>query len=145
MKQLFLATLCCMAVTLSPVHASNHETALKAVALDYAMGWYLADADRMASALHPELAKRALLPNREDGTLVLSHMGKDRLVAATGAGGGSRVPEAERQADVEVLDVYGNAAVVKLTMRDWVDYLQLIREDERWQIINVLWELNPED
>jgi hypothetical protein len=34
------------------------SAANRATALDYIQGWYTGDGDRMASALHPRLAKR---------------------------------------------------------------------------------------
>ena len=43
-----------------------------------------------------------------------------------------------------MLDVFGNAAVAKAVMADWIDYLQLSRVDGRWLIVNVLWERKPE-
>ena len=43
-----------------------------------------------------------------------------------------------------MLDVFGNAAVAKVVMADWIDYLQLVRVEGRWLIVNVLWERKPE-
>ena len=43
-----------------------------------------------------------------------------------------------------ILDVYGNAACVKLEMHEWVDYLQMAKLDGKWVIVNVLWEPTPE-
>ena len=40
--------------------------------------------------------------------------------------------------------MFGNAAVAKVVMADWIDYLQLVRVDGRWLIVNVLWERKPE-
>jgi hypothetical protein len=40
-----------------------------------------------------------------------------------------------------VLDVFRNAAAVRVDADDWVDYLQLVKEGDRWLIVNVLWEL----
>ncbi len=33
---------------------------------------------------------------------------------------------------------------MKVAARDWLDYLHIVRFDNRWVIINVLWELTPE-
>jgi len=33
--------------------------------------------------------------------------------------------------------------VARITMADWVDYLQLAKVDGRWVIVNVLWERKP--
>ena len=70
-------------------------------------------------------------------------MCKTVLVNYTRRGFGTRTPEARRKADVVIYDITGDAAIAKLTMADWVDYLQLARVDGRWVIVNVLWERKP--
>ena len=49
----------------------------------------------------------------------------------------------ERRQDVTVLDVFENAASVKVVAAGWIDYLHLARCNGRWLIVNVLWELEP--
>ena len=133
-----------IAISALPALAGSEDDALRATALDYGMGWYTGDADRMESALHPDLAKRILKVDAETGNRTLEHMGATQLVEATGKGWGAKVPEETRRTDVTVLDVFGNAAVVKLEMHDWVDYLQMVKMEDRWVIVNVLWEMTPE-
>ena len=65
------------------------------------------------------------------------------LVQYTRSGGGKKTPAAERQQDVQVLDVFENAASARATMSGWVDYLHLAKVDGQWKIVNVLWELKP--
>jgi hypothetical protein len=118
--------------------------AITETAMDYAYGWYEGDAARMEPSLHPDLAKRVLMPDGNSGKLAISHMSAQQLVQGTRQGGGTKTPPDIRKADVSVLDVYGNAASVKLEMHDWVDYMHLSKIDGRWVIVNVLWELTPE-
>jgi hypothetical protein len=42
-----------------------------------------------------------------------------------------------------ILDVYENAASVKVVASDWIDYLHLAKWNGSWKIVNVLWELKP--
>lgn len=114
---------------------------IRATALDYALGWYTGDGARMGRSLHPRLAKRISM--QRDGTWMLDEMSADELARATGGGGGTRTPQAQRQADVQILDVFGNVASVRVTMAGWIDYMHMARVDGRWQIVNVLWELKP--
>jgi hypothetical protein len=123
--------------------APSQEDAIKATALDYIEGWYTGDAARMDRALHPDLAKRIVVPG-PDGRDMVQNMTAEELVEATRAGAGTATPEEKRRMDVQVLDVYGNAASVRVTATDWVDYLHLGKVDGEWKIINVLWELTPE-
>jgi hypothetical protein len=122
---------------------SVHE-ALIATALDYGEGWYAGDAERMERALHPDLAKRVLLPDARSGRGRIDHMSALTLVQMTRSGAGKQTPESVRRTDAKVLDITGNAACVKLEMHDWVDYMHMTKMNGRWVIVNVLWEFNDE-
>jgi len=123
--------------------AASESEALKAVALDYIEGYYTGDAARMERALHPELAKR-IVNSDGSGHDSLGQMSAMTLVNATRAGGGKNTPADKQQKDVTILDVFENAAVVKVVAADWVDYLEMARWNGQWKIVNVLWELKPE-
>lgn len=123
--------------------AAAESAAIRATALDYAEGWYAGDADRMGRALHPELVKRILVSDTVSGRMFVQTMGASALVNGTRRGFGKSTPADRQQKDVTVLDVFGNAALAKIVMADWVDYLQLVRVDGKWLIVNVLWERKP--
>ena len=116
--------------------------AIKATALDYIEGWYEGNADRMERALHPELAKRIVRSNPE-GRSRLDQMSAMSLVQGTKRGGGKDTPKEKQQKDVTILDVYENAASVKVVASEWIDYLHVAKYNGRWVIVNVLWELKP--
>jgi hypothetical protein len=112
---------------------------IRATALDYIEGWYQADAARMERSLHPDLAKR-----RVDGSGARSELEQitaAELVAGTAAGGGRNTPAQRQRSDVQVLDVFGNTASVRVDADGWIDYMHLARVDGEWKIVNVLWEL----
>lgn len=115
---------------------------IKRTALNYAEGWYEGNTDKMESALHPDLAKRNIRTN-DKGQSFLSPLSALGLVQGTRAGYGKSTPKEEQQKDVTILDILGNAATVKLEMRDWVDYMHIGKFSGKWVIINVLWELKP--
>lgn len=122
----------------------SDSSGIRAAALDYAEGWYTGDGDRMARAVHPELVKRSLVTDTATGRAFVQTMGASALVNGARHGYGKSIPAERQQKDVRILDVFGNAAVAKVVMADWIDYLQLVRADGRWQIVNVLWERKPE-
>ena len=121
------------------------SSAIRQTALDYIEGWYAGDAERMERALHPELAKRIVHTNPANGKSRLDQMGAMALVQATRAGHGAKTPKSEQRKEVTILDTYENAASVKIVAAAWVDYLHMAKFDGRWVIVNVLWELRPED
>ncbi len=122
--------------TLSDVEAA----AIKAPALDYIEGWYTGDAARMERALHPDLAKRIPRTDPQTGRTHVDHLGAMQLVQYTRAGYGLKTPADKRVAEVTILDAYDNIAVVKVVSAAYVDYLQVAKVDDRWLIVNVLWQ-----
>lgn len=125
-----------------PAHAD--AAAIRQTALDYIEGWYEGNAERMERALHPDLAKRIVKTNPQNNQSRLEQMSALSLVQGTRRGGGRNTPKERQQKDVTVLDVYENAASVKIIASDWIDYLHLSRFNGRWVIVNVLWEFKPE-
>ena len=123
---------------------SAGSAAIRQAAMDYIEGWYTADAERMQRALHPDLAKRALDIDKQ-GRNWLYSSSADGLIRATRLGMGSDIPPERRWSKVEVLDIDGNLASVKLSSTKLVDYMHLVRWDGGWKIINVLWDVRPED
>ncbi len=123
--------------------ADQDLEAIKKTALDYGEGWYAGDAERMERALHPDLAKRVFMQDPRSGRGKIQHMSAMTLVQYTRKGGGKRTPVEKQKTQVTVLDVFGNAASVKLEMHDWVDYVRMSKVGDRWVIVNVLWELSP--
>jgi len=117
------------------------SASLVATARDYIEGWYAGDAARMARALHPELVKRIHYHDSTTGRWTVDGMGASRLVLGTARGGGTRTPPAKQRTDVRILDIFKNAAVVRVDADSWIDYLQMVKEENHWLILNVLWEL----
>ena len=139
---LFLVTFPSVAFSQTNV-ATADEAAIRQTALDYIEGGYEGNAERMERALHPELAKRIVRTNPQNNQSRLDQMGAMALVLATRRGGGKTIPKERQQKDVTVLDIYQNAASVKIVAADWIDYLQVAKFNGHWVIVNVLWELKP--
>jgi len=120
------------------------KEAIKQTALDYIEGWYEGNAERMERALHPELAKRIVRTDPKSGRSNLGQMSAMTLVQFTRSGGGKQTAKEKQQKDVSILDVFENAASVKVVASDWVDYLHMAKWSGRWVIVNVLWEMKPQ-
>jgi hypothetical protein len=62
------------------------------------------------------------------------------MVELTAAGGRKgQSPAGGLRIDVEVVDLHGNIANVVLRSAVYREYLHLVRMDEGWKIVNVLW------
>ena len=147
MKKIVLIFLLAALVPLMLIAAKAEDrtqdrAAIRRAALDYIEGWYEGNPERMERALHPDLAKRIVRTNAQ-GQSQLGQMSAMGLVQGVKRGGGKDTPKEKQQRDVTILDVYGNAASVKIVASDWIDYLHIAKFNGRWVIVNVLWELKP--
>jgi peroxiredoxin len=111
------------------------KAAIVKASLDYVEGWYLGDAERLRRALHPALAKRKLVTDK-DGRAQLREVTTQGLldgIKVRGLKPGQRI-------DVTVFDVHNRMATVKIVSPLFVDYAQLVLWDGEWKITNVTWE-----
>src|SRR5713101_8967420 len=107
--------------------------AIKQTALDYIEGWYEGNSERMERALHPELAKRIVTTDAQSGKSRLGQMSALTLINNVRAGGGKNTPKEQQQKDVTILDIYNNAACVKVVASTWVDYLHVGKWNGEWK------------
>ena len=120
------------------------SAAIRQTALDYIEGWYEGNGERMERAVHPDLAKRIINTNPQNGRNTLGHQSAMTLVTNAKTRGPNATPMNERRKDVRILDVFGNTASVRVDASTWVDYLHVAKWNGRWVIVNVLWELRPQ-
>src|SRR5690606_40819767 len=82
-----------LALAAAPLQAQGaaDSAGVRAAALDYIDGYWTGDAERMTRALHPDLAKRILVPTAPGGPR-LSGMTAAQLISGTSAGGGKSTP-----------------------------------------------------
>ena len=116
--------------------------AIEATCFDYVDGQLEGDPERVARALHPDLAKRRVLGDTPDERLGLRRMGKEELVQLTREGA-LKTPKAQWDRSCTVLDVAGDAAVVRAETPWFVDFFHMGRFGERWIIVNALWYQKP--
>ncbi|WP_051412621.1 nuclear transport factor 2 family protein [Pseudoxanthomonas sp. J35] len=130
------------AASAAPAIEPATRAAIEATCFDYVDGQLEGDPARVARALHPDLAKRAVLGDTPDERLGLRRMGKEELVALTRQGV-LKTPKAQWDRSCTVLDVAGNAAVVRAETPWFVDFFHIGRFGERWIIVNALWYPKP--
>jgi hypothetical protein len=141
MKTLAVVLVTFFVATPALAQTAADSAAIRATSLDYIEGFYEGNAERMARALHPDLAKR-IVRTRGDESMVMN-MTAEQLVDIAGSRAGNPTPESERRSDVMITNIYRNAATVRIDATTWVDFLHVGKVDGRWVIINVLWETRP--
>jgi len=118
------------------------RAAIEATCFDYVDGQLEGDPERVARSLHPDLAKRRVLGETADEKLGLRRMTKEELVELTKQSA-LKTPKDQWDRSCRVLDVAGNAAVVRAETPWFVDFFHMGKFGERWVIVNALWYSKP--
>jgi hypothetical protein len=118
------------------VNAADLESIQRA-ATDYIEAWLTGDADRMADCLHPDLTKRSIDVAATGDRWSIDAVTRGDMVEATRTGRGTTL---SRDYEVSIEDAFRNIAMARVDSAGYVDYLHIGRFDDRWRIVNVLWE-----
>ncbi len=122
----------------APEATADDLAAIRATVLDYFEGWFDADPERMARALHPGLAKRSRGQD-VDRTPAVSSLAAEQMVAWTAAGHGRARGRADRAVEIRIADASGTIASVLVHSANYVEYLHLVATPDGWRIVNALW------
>lgn len=140
-------TLCACALAWAVVPTAPRVTDAQLVeqaCKDYVTAIYDAEPERIDRSVHPELRKAGFW--RTEGATEYPPMSEMtfaelRHLAATFKGQG-HIPDNAAYA-VQVFDVTDKTASAKITAFWGQDYVHLAKFDDRWQIINIIWQSPP--
>jgi len=118
--------------------------AIEQAAMDYIEGWYEGNADRMERALHPEMVRRAMIPDAE-GKEYFQNLAKPDIIRAAEGGGGSKFPAEERQIAIKVIALYKTIASARVDSGSFIDFLHFGKTEGGWKIVNALWLPNVKE
>ncbi len=100
--------------------------------------WYGGDPDLMQRVLHDDLAERGIFMDPATGRASVRQSGKDQIIDGARRGEGV-IPEEQWDIEATILDATEKTATVKVRSAYLVDICQVVKIDEQWKIINVLW------
>ena len=145
MKKLtFLLTLVCV----MQLSAQDKEQALKDVtqaAYNYIDTFYKADTTLAYKSVHENLRKVGWWFNKKkEAYSDKSEMTFESLIslAKRWNAKGDRT-NADSPREVKVLEISDKIAVVKVTAEWGIDYLNMVKTDEGWKSINIVWQSPP--
>ena len=133
---LILLVLSVAALAWGNANGSNEKAAITAVAQNYMEAYYTADSGRMQKALHPDFHKRTL--QTVNGHTEISEDTVQSMVEGVRTGSGKEIPVANRVKSIQVLDVYRDAASVKVVTGRWIDYMHLSKLNGEWRVLDVV-------
>ena len=122
---------------------SPDEPRVRAAVLDYALGLYEGEPERVERSVHPELTKIGFYRRPDAAEFgAPSPMTRAQLVDLAERGVATP-PEGSPPPAIEVYDVLDVTACVKLTAFWGTDYMLLAKEDGKWTIRQILWQSHP--
>lgn len=113
------------------------------VALDYIESQHNVKPEQFEWAAHPRMVKRTFWRNKKSGKEYLRETFTDAMIllAETYNQDKDKFPVNPKK-EVIILDIFDKIASVKLIADDWVDYMHIVKLNDKWQLVNVLWQFN---
>jgi len=108
---------------------------IKQAPLNYITSWYAGNGAQMELALHPKLVKR-----RVDTELSVRSVSYDWMINAVDSCYGCINNVEEGRKDITILHKTENIATAKVMSNNFFDYVQLVKFDNYWKVINVVWD-----
>jgi len=128
----------------SAIAQTSDEDAVRQAVLDYVEAIYNMEPDRIHKSVHTEMAKRGFWksdPNAEYGESPMTF--EQLLGVAERWNSSGRVDPETAVKDVIIYEVLDQTASIKLVAQWGIDYMHLAKYDDKWMIVNVLWQSHP--
>jgi hypothetical protein len=90
----------------------------------------------MQRSLHPGFHKRTLWT--VNGQTRITEDTVQSMVEGVALGTGKDIPRNERVKSIQVLDLYRDAASVKVVTGRWIDYMHLSKLNGEWRVLDVV-------
>jgi hypothetical protein len=135
---LLLASILLPLATLAwtPNADTNQSAAVSTVAQNYMEAYYTGNPALMQRVLHPDFHKRTL--RSVNGHTEITEDNRHSMLEGVRSGSGRTFPLDKRVQKIQVLDIYKDAASVKVVTSRWIDYMHLTRQNGEWRVLDVV-------
>ncbi|MEM6686701.1 MAG: nuclear transport factor 2 family protein [Bacteroidota bacterium] len=129
--------------TIVTAQTQKDSLAITQAALDYIESQHNVQPKQFERSAHPRMVKRTFWTHQKSGKEYLRETFRDAMIllAATYNVNGDQFPKKPKK-EVIILDIHQKVASVKLIADDWIDYMHIVKLNDKWQIVNVLWQFN---
>jgi hypothetical protein len=125
--------------------SEQDKKAVEAACYDYIHAFYQADTTLAYRSVHSQVQKRGFWFNdKKNEYAKMGEMPFNRLIALAKVWNkDGKEANAQTPKKVEVFEVSDKTAVAKVTAVWGIDYMHLAKIDNKWYIMNVLWQSPP--
>ena len=137
-----LIVVCCSYLPL--FSQSPDRRAVYNASLDYIEAFYKTEPFRLEKSVYENMVRTGFYwKGRDSSYSDLKTMSYAQLVQFAKDWNKSQWLPADAVQKIEILDVQDKTAVSKITVYWGTEYLELAKIDDRWKIINILWQGYP--
>lgn len=126
---------------------TSEYTAVESAILDYVNALYEVDSTKMMRSVSLSLRKIGYWKNPDTGeyhdNLNMTYEQLVSLSARWNKDGTSANEESVKE--IDIYDINDRTATAKLTAVWGIDYMHLAKIDDKWLIMNVIWQSHPEE
>lgn len=145
MKTTLIALLVSFALTSALAQTADEVASVRQACFNYIDAFYKADTTLAYQSVHPTLQKRGFSFDQKTRSyskqMEMPFPALIRLAKVWNKEGKRASADSPRK--VDVFDIADKTATAKVTAVWGIDYLHLIKENDRWMIVNVLWQSPP--
>ncbi len=112
--------------------------------MDYLEGMYQADAARIKKSVHPDVLKQGFYwKGKTQSFSDITQVSYEQMIQIARDWNRDGWLPADAPKKIDILDIQEKIANVKVTAYWGIDYLQLVKYNDSWVIINILWQNWP--
>ncbi len=128
-------------IELSPIATSKDSAEIRKKSLGYLVALQTLDPVLMDEVMNDSLNKITIGYNRSIKAEVARPTTRSQMMAFAEDWNksNSKFPPVPNN-EITILDIYNRIATVRLVSDNWVEYLHLIKLNEKWEIINLIWQ-----
>ena len=140
---LFFALILCSLSYCMQGQTKQDSLDIKQVALDYIESQHNVKPAQFERSAHPRMVKRTFWTHKTTGKEYLRETFTDAMVllAASYNTDGDNFHKNPKK-EVIILDIFDKTASVKLIADEWIDYMHIVKLNDQWLLVNVLWQFN---
>lgn len=130
-----------ISIQLAPKAAREDSIEIKRISLGYLIALQDLKPNLMTEVMNDSLNKITIGWDRSTKKEVAQATSKEQMIEfATSWNKSNTKFPLKPNNQITILDIYNRIANVKLVSDNWVEYLQLIKLDGKWSIINLIWQ-----
>ena len=135
---------CALVAGRASAQTDGEREAVKRAAMDYLEGFYNGDSTLIVRSIHPEVRKIGYYKEKGKTSFSNEPMSFAEMNAyANNFKKSGKTTPASAPRQVDIFEVADQTASAKVTAWWGIDYLHLAKYNDKWMIVNVMWQEPP--